>query len=82
MSGQNVGHLLELKENLVNTLDATIFVRMFVLMISRPSLNMGHIGLKTRSLDQIEGIGVKTLEAAFFTLSKLKLCQNVCLDDI
>ena len=32
-----------------------IFVRMLVLMISKSSSNMGHIGSETRSLGQIEG---------------------------
>ena len=48
MTGQIVGHYVNLKEKLVNTLEAAIFVRMFVLMISRSSSNMGHIGSETR----------------------------------
>ena len=51
MSGQKVGHYVKLKDNLVNTPDAAIvasavrnFVRMFVIMVSRPSSNKGHIG--------------------------------------
>ena len=47
----------QMKENLVNTVEAAFFgiaawnlVRMFILIISRLSLNMGHAGLKTRSL--------------------------------
>ena len=44
--GSNVGHYVKLKENLVNTVEAAFFasaasnlVRMFILMISSPSLN-------------------------------------------
>ena len=51
-----------MKGNLVNTVEAAFFasaalnlVRMFILMISRPSSNMGYAGAKTRSLGQIEG---------------------------
>ena len=49
-----------MKGNLVNTVEATFlastaehFVRMFILMISSPSLNMGNAGSKTRSIGQI-----------------------------
>ena len=48
----------QIKGKLVNTLDAAIFasaVWKFVLMISRPTSNMGPIGIKTSSLGQIEG---------------------------
>ena len=54
MLGQKLGHKAKLKENLVNTLAVAIFAsavgnffRMFLLIISKPSLNMGHIGLET-----------------------------------
>ena len=60
--GSKVGCKVKLKENLVNTLEAAIsasavrnFVRMFVLLISRSSLNMYHFGSETKSLGQIEG---------------------------
>jgi len=51
MSGQKLGHQFKYEEILVYTLDVTFatwfwwyFVRMFVLTISRPSLDMGHFG--------------------------------------
>jgi len=62
------------------------FVRMFVLTISRPSSNMGHVGLKTRSTGQI--LGNSCLHSKghicgyICDLILMKLCQNVCLDNI
>ena len=44
---------------------ASNLVRMFLLMISRPRLNMGHIGLKIKLLGQLKENIVKTPEAAF-----------------
>ena len=62
MLGQKVGHKVKLKENLVNTVEAAYFasaasnvVRMFILMISSPSLNTGYARSKSRSLGQIDG---------------------------
>ena len=58
---------------LVNTLEATIFngfswklVSMCVLMISRSSSNLGHVGSKTRSLVQLKIMLFTTLEANIF----------------
>ena len=48
---------------------------MFFLMICKSSLIKGHVGSKSRSLGQIEGNLVNTLEAAFFA-------SEVCLKDI
>ena len=55
---------------------------MFVLMICRPSLNMGHVQSKIRSLGEIDGHLVKTLETALFGFSSLNIFQNICLNDI
>ena len=78
-----------MKENLVNTVEAAFFasassnvVRLFVLIISKSSWNIGYIGLNTSSLSRIEGKYCKNSGGLIFTLRKLKLCRNVCLDDI
>ena len=55
---------------------------MFFLMICRPSLNMGHAGSETRSLDQIEGKSCEHFGCHIFCFSRLKFCQNVCLNYI
>ena len=54
--GQKLGHRARSAENLVNTLAVTFFkqsscilLNMFVLMISRSSSKLGHLGSKTRS---------------------------------
>ena len=56
LSGQKLGHQVKSVEILVYTVEVTFatwfwwnLVRMFVFTISRPSLNMGHVGSKTRS---------------------------------
>ena len=64
---------------LVYTLEATFatqfwwnFVRMFVLTISRPSLNIGHVGSKSRSPGQILGNSNKpSLAGDIFSLKML-----------
>ena len=48
---------------------------MFVLMISRLSSNMGHIGSETRSLGQIEANLVNTVEATFFAKADCNLVK-------
>ena len=75
MSGQAVGHKVKLMGNIMNTLETVIFalavkivVRMLFLMISRPSLNMGHIGFKTRSLRQNEGKYCQNFRGHIFTI--------------
>ena len=54
--------------------------RIFGLMISRLSLNMGQVRSETMSLGQIVDNLVHTIEIAF--LSSLKFCKKVCIDDI
>ena len=60
MWGQKLGHLAKSAENFVNTLAVTflkqsswILLKMFVLMISRSSLKLEHLGSKTKSPGQI-----------------------------
>ena len=70
---------------LVDTLEATVFaqstwnlVRMFVL-ISRTSFNFGHLGSKTRSLDQIKEIPCGYSRGHNSCTVNLNICQNFCL---
>ena len=55
---------------------------MFVLTISRPSSNMGNVGSKTRSPGQILGNSCLHSRGYICDLILMKLCQNVCLDNI
>jgi len=55
---------------------------MFVLTISRPSSNMGHVGLKTRSPGQILGNSCLHSKGHICDPMLMKLCQNVCFDNI
>jgi len=57
------------------------FVRMFVLTISRPSSNMGHVGLKTKSPGQILGNFCLHSKGHICDPMLMKLCQNVCFDN-
>ena len=57
-------------------------VRMCILTISRPSSNMGHVGSKTRSPDQILGNSCLHSRGHFRNLILIQLCQNFCLDNI
>ena len=57
-------------------------VRMFVLMKSRTSAKMGHLGSKTRSLGQILEKLCVCSRGHIFSPIILKLGQNVCLDEI
>jgi len=73
----------------VYTLEATFatqfwsnFVRMFVLTISRPSSNMGHVGSKTRSPGQILENSCLHSRGHICNSNLMKLCQNVCFDNI
>ena len=57
--GQKLGNQAKSKENLVNFLEfiflkqsLRILLKMFVLTISRSSLELGHLGSKTRSSGQ------------------------------
>ena len=55
---------------------------MSVLMMSRTILKMGHVGSKTRSLDQIlEKLCVRS-RGHIFSPIFMKVGQDVCLDDI
>jgi len=74
---------------LVYTLDATFatqfwwnVVRLFVLTISRPSLNIGHVGSKTRSPGQIFGNSCLHCRGYLSDPILMKLSQNVCFDNI
>jgi len=73
----------------VDTLETTFatrfllnFVRMFVVTISRPSLNMGHIGSKTRSPGQILGNSCLHSRGHIRDPILMELGQNVCFDTI
>jgi len=55
---------------------------MFVLTISRPSSNMGHVGSKTRSPGQILGNSCLHSRGHICDTIFMKLCQNVCFDNI
>ena len=73
---------------LVNTLEVTVLirfssnlVRMFVLMKSRSSSNMGHVGSKSRSRGQIKGKPREHSSSHIFDQILIKLDQNVCLND-
>ena len=57
-------------------------VRMFDLTISRPSSNMGHVGLKTMSPGQILRNSCLHYRGQIFDLILMKLDQNVCLTNI
>ena len=55
MSVQKARSQGKIEENLVNTEEAVFFknlVRTFIFMIARPSSNISHAGLNTRSLCQ------------------------------
>ena len=54
---------------------------MFVLMISRSSLKLGHLGLKTRSPGQISGKSFYHSSSHIFEAVIINLAQNVCLHD-
>ena len=57
-------------------------VRMFILMISRPSSKLGHVGLKTRSPGQVLEKACEHSRGHIFGLIFMKLGQNIYLDDI
>ena len=46
------------------------------------SLNLGHLGSKTRSLGQIKEIPFGHSRGHIFCSIDLKIFQNVCLDEI
>ena len=55
---------------------------MFVLTISRSSLNMGHVGSKTRSPGQILGNSLEHSRGHICDPILIKIGQNVCFDNI
>ena len=55
---------------------------MFVLMKSQSSLNMGHVGLKSRSLGQIIEKPCEHSRGYTFQPIFMKLSHNVCPDEI
>ena len=82
--GKKLGHLAKSAENLVNTLPATflkqsswILLKLFVLMISRSSLKLGHMGSKTRWPGQISR-KLLTLQRSHFLNNHHKYCSK-CL---
>ena len=88
MWGQKLGHRAKSAENLVNTLAVTflkqsslIWLKMFVLMISRSGLKLEHLGLKTRSPGQISVKSCYHSSGHIFQAVKMNLAQNVCLDE-
>ena len=54
---------------------------MFVLMISRSSLKLGHLISKTSSPGQIKGKPCSCSRGHIFEVIIMNLAQNVCLDD-
>ena len=84
--GQKVGQICR---NLVYKLEATYLaqtssnlIRMFILIISGTSLNMGQVGSKSRSVGQILGKPCLRSRGHIFCLIFFKLGQDVYLDDI
>ena len=57
-------------------------VRMFVFMKSGTSLEMGHVGSKTRSIGQMLEKPCVHSGGHIFSLIFMKLCQNIYLDEI
>ena len=55
---------------------------MFILMISRPSSKLGHVGLKTRSPGQVLEKACEHSRGLIFGLIFMKPGQNIYLDDI
>ena len=54
---------------------------MFVLMISRSNLKLGHLMSETRSPGQIKGKPCWRSRGHIFEVIIMNLAQNVCLDD-
>ena len=54
---------------------------MFVLLISRSSLKLGHLISETRSPGQIKGKPCSCSRGHIFEVIIMNLAQNVCLDD-
>ena len=84
MSGSKLGQYKKLKENRINPFQTVYlsssywkFVRITVLMISKTNLIIGHVRLKAKSLDQIEGksFQFEHIETLAECLSWWYLCQ-------
>ena len=58
------------------------FTRIFDVMITRSSLNMGKVRLQTRSPGYISSKPSSPSRSHNFASVFMKLYQNVCLDDI
>ena len=84
---QKLGHWVKSAENLVNTLAVTflkqssIWLKMFVLMISRSSSKLEHLGSKTRSPGRISVKSCYHSSGHIFQAIIMNLAQNVCLDE-
>ena len=68
----------------MDTLEGTVliqssgnFIRMLMIIISRSSLKLGHVGSKTRSLGQILEIPCVHSKRHSFDPKFMKLCQIV-----
>ena len=74
--------LCKLKKLLLQIRFLWNLLRIFVLTISWPSSNMGHVGSKTRSPGQILGNSSLHSRGYICDLILIKLGQNVCFDNI
>ena len=54
---------------------------MFVLIISRSSTKLGHLGSKTRLLGETKGKPCQRSRGHILEAVIVNLAQNVCLDD-
>ena len=84
--GQKLGHQAKPAENFVNTLAVTflkqsswILLKMFVLMISRSSLKLGHLGQKPGHLAKSAENLVNTLAVTFLKQSWILLKMFVLM---
>ena len=90
MSGENTRSLGQfLEKNNVYTLEGTVFiqsswnfVKMFIIMKSRPELRMSHVGSKTRSLVQILVKSWVHSRGHSFDPICMEFCQNEFNDKI
>jgi len=85
---QKLGHQVKSLEILVYTIEATFatrfwwnLIRMFVLAISRPSSNLGHVGSKTRSPGKIFENSCLHSRGHICDPILMKLDQNVCFSN-
>ena len=64
-------------ENTVKIQSSLNYVRMLIIIISRPGSKLGHVGSKTRSLGQILGNPCVHSRRHSFGSKFMKLYQNV-----